>query len=352
MAAFLGTEHHEFTFTAQEALDALPDVIYHLESFEQVRASVPMYLLSRKIKAMGVKMVLSGEGADELFGGYLYFHKAPNAVEFHKETVRKTTRLHQWDVLRANKSTQAWGLEARVPFLDKQVLELVMNIDPKEKMIDMKSKPDGKHPRLEKYILRKAFDTPESPYLPEEVLWRQKEQFSDGVGYDWVDGLKAFAEAEVTDDMFAKRAERFPTNPPESKEYFLLRSIFEEHYPDKSALATVPVGKSIACSTPEALSWDPAWKNLAGDISGRAVDVHDAADGFKVDEDAALLTAAKVGAKASLGGVKAAAKPARRSAKISFGKPAALPKFSGLRAAPRHAHARAALAGLARAFAF
>ncbi len=178
VAAFLGTEHHEFTFTPQEALDALPDVIYHLETFEQVRASVPMYLLSRKIKGMGVKMVLSGEGADEIFGGYLYFHKAPSATELHKECVRKTTRLYQWDVLRANKSTQAWGLEARVPFLDRAFLEVAMNIDPAEKLIDMKTKPDGVHPRLEKYILRKAFDDPENPYLPAEVLWRQKEQFS------------------------------------------------------------------------------------------------------------------------------------------------------------------------------
>ena len=217
VASFLGTEHHEFTFTPQEALDALPNVIWHLESFEQVRASVPMYLLSRKIKAMGVKMVLSGEGADEAFGGYLYFHKAPSADEFHRECVRKTTRLHQWDVLRANKSTQAWGLEARVPFLDREMLELAMNIDPADKMIDVKSKPDGVHPRLEKYLLRKAFDDPVNPYLPAEVLWRQKEQFSDGVGYDWVDGLKAYAESEVSDADFAKRAERFPQNPPENK---------------------------------------------------------------------------------------------------------------------------------------
>ena len=217
VASFLGTEHHEFTFTPQEALDALPDVIWHLETFEQVRASVPMYLLSRKIKAMGVKMVLSGEGADEAFGGYLYFHKAPSADEFHRECVRKTTRLHQWDVCRANKSTQAWGLEARVPFLDRAFLEVAMNIDPADKMIDVKSKPDGVHPRLEKWLLRKAFDDPVNPYLPAEVLWRQKEQFSDGVGYDWVDGLKAYAESEVSDADFAKRAERFPQNPPENK---------------------------------------------------------------------------------------------------------------------------------------
>lgn len=298
VAAFLGTEHHEFTFTPQEALDALPDVIYHLETFEQVRASVPMYLLARKIKAMGVKVVLSGEGADEIFGGYLYFHKAPNPVEFHKECVRKTTRLHQWDVLRANKSTQAWGLEARVPFLDREVLELAMNMDPAEKMIDVKAKPDGLHPRLEKYLLRKAFDDPDHPYLPAEVLWRQKEQFSDGVGYDWVDGLKAYAELEVSDADFAQRATRFPFNPPETKEYYLLRSIFEEHYPGKSALDTVPFGKSIACSTPEALVWDPKWAASAGDISGRAVDVHDASGGFALQADASLGKKA-VAAKAS-----------------------------------------------------
>ena len=287
VATFLGTEHHEFTFTPQEALDALPDVIWHLESFEQVRASVPMYLLARKIKAMGVKMVLSGEGADETFGGYLYFHKAPSAAEFHRECVRKTTRLHQWDVLRANKSTQAWGLECRVPFLDREVLELVMNIDPSDKVVDVASRPDGKHPKLEKYILRKAFDDAEHPYLPEEVLWRQKEQFSDGVGYDWVDGLKAHAEAEVSDDQFARRAERFPFNPPETKEYYLLRGIFEEHYPGGSALATVPFGKSIACSTPEAIAWDPKWATTVGDISGRAVDVHDAAGGFALQSSPA-----------------------------------------------------------------
>ena len=182
VADFLGTDHHEFTFTAQEALDALPDVVYHIESFEQVRASVPMFLLSRKIKAFGVKMVLSGEGADEMFGGYLYFHKAPDAEEFHRECVRKTSRLHKWDVLRANKSTAAWGVEARVPFLSQNFIDVAMNIRPEDKMIDMSAKPDGVHPKSEKYILRKAFDTPEDPYLPEEVLWRQKEQFSDGVG--------------------------------------------------------------------------------------------------------------------------------------------------------------------------
>mmetsp|Transcript_23830 Transcript_23830/g.45382 ORF Transcript_23830/g.45382 Transcript_23830/m.45382 type:complete len:694 (+) Transcript_23830:102-2183(+) len=284
VADHIGTEHHEFHFTVEEALDAIPDVVYHLESFEQVRASVPMFLLSRKIKALGVKMVLSGEGADETLGGYLYFHKAPDAHEFHKECVRKTTRLHQWDVMRANKSTLAWGLEARVPFLDKEVLEVTMNLDPKEKMIDMNDKPDGVHPRMEKYALRKAFDTPGNPYLPESVLWRQKEQFSDGVGYDWVDGLKEYAELEVSDEQFASRAERFPDNPPETKEYYMLRALFEKYYPEPCALDTVPQGKSIACSTPEAVAWVPEWSKSVGDISGRAVNVHDSSDSFDLKD--------------------------------------------------------------------
>jgi len=292
VATFLGTEHHEFTFTAQEALDVLPEVIWHLESFEQVRASVPMFLLARKVKALGIKMVLSGEGADEAFAGYLYFHKAPSAAELHAECVRKTERLHQWDVLRANKSTAAWGVEARVPFLDRELLALALEMDPSAKLIDLAARPDGQHPQLEKYVLRKAFDDPVNPYLPPEVLWRQKEQFSDGVGYDWVDGLRAHAEAEVSDAAFAARAQRFPANPPETKEYYLLRSIFEAHFPDASALATVPVGKSVACSTPEALSWDPRWAASAGDISGRAVDVHEAAGGFKMGVAAGAAAAA------------------------------------------------------------
>jgi asparagine synthase (glutamine-hydrolysing) len=355
VAAFLGTEHHEFTFTPQEALDALPDVIYHLETFEQVRASVPMYLLSRKIKGMGVKMVLSGEGADEAFGGYLYFHKAPSADEFHRECVRKTKRLYQWDVLRANKSTQAWGLEARVPFLDRAFLEVAMNIDPTFKMIDLKDKPDGEHKRLEKYILRKAFDDPVNPYLPPEVLWRQKEQFSDGVGYDWVDALKAYAEGEVSDADFAKRAERFPQNPPENKEYYLLRSIFEEFYPGKSALDTVPFGKSIACSTPEAISWDPKWATTSGDISGRAVDVHDSADGFKIDKDAgASANGNKVGASASLAAGGAVRGGARRVSVVRVGAPGAVSvrvgRFVGLRAVapPARGGAQAGRGGAGR----
>eukprot|EP00899_Mesostigma_viride_P026297 jgi/Mesvir1/6852/Mv25044-RA.2 len=284
VATHCDTVHHEFHFTVQEALDSLYDLIWHLESFEQVRASVPMYLMSRKIKAMGVKMVISGEGADEIFGGYLYFHKAPSAEEFHRECVRKVTRLHQWDVMRANKSTQAWGVEARVPFLDKAVLDVAMNINPKEKVIDMKELPDGKHPKMEKYILRKAFDDPVKPYLPEDVLWRQKEQFSDGVGYDWVDGLKAYAENVVTDAMFKERTKRFPVSTPESKEYYLLRSIFEQHFPHPDILKTIPWGKSIACSTPEAaMTWDKEWALTTGDISGRAIkNVHVAGKDFQL----------------------------------------------------------------------
>jgi asparagine synthase (glutamine-hydrolysing) len=282
--------HHEIHFTPEEALDALPDVVYHLETFEQVRASVPMYLLSRRIKSMGFKMVLSGEGADELFGGYLYFHKAPSKEEFHKECQRKTTRLHQWDVLRANKSTMAWGIEVRTPLLSQAVCDYAMNTDPAQKMIDVSKKDEDGHPFLEKYLLRKAFDTPDDPYLPEDVLWRQKEQFSDGVGYDWVDGLAAHAEEMVSDAEFANRADRFPLHPPATKEYYLLRSIFEEHFVTGNengdcAYATCPFGKSIACSTPEAVKWDPEWEKSVGDISGRAVNVHDSASGFVVKRD-------------------------------------------------------------------
>ena len=286
VADFLGTEHYEFYFTPQEALDALSDVVYHIESWEQCRASVPMFLLSRRIAAMGVKMVLSGEGSDEALGGYLYFHDAPSAEEFHRECVRKTSRLHLWDVNRANKATMAWGVEARVPFLDRDFLDMMMDMDPNEKTIDMTERPDGKHPKLEKYVLRAAFDTPEDPYLPDNVLWRQKEQFSDGVGYDWVDSLRDYAEEMVTDEAFAARAERFPDDPPETKEYYLLRSLFEEAFANKleSASATVPRGRSIACSTPEALAWKEEWMNSAGDISGRAVKVHASADGFEMDE--------------------------------------------------------------------
>ena len=289
----LGTIHHEIHFTPEEALDALPDIVWHLETFEQVRASVPMYLLSRRIKSMGFKMVLSGEGADELFGGYLYFHKAPSAEEFHRECARKTTRLHQWDVLRANKSTMAWGIEVRTPLLSQAVCDYAMNTDPAQKMIDLTKRDEDGHPHLEKYLLRKAFDVPEDPYLPAEVLWRQKEQFSDGVGYDWVDGLAKHADAMVSDEKFEARATRFPLNPPTTKEYYLLREIFEEHFVTgmengDCAYATCPFGKSIACSTPEAVSWDPEWEKSVGDISGRAVaGVHVAADAFDLKDDVA-----------------------------------------------------------------
>lgn len=278
VATFLGTIHHEFTFTVQEGLDALEDLIWHIESFEQVRAAVPMYILTRKIKAMGIKVVLSGEGADEAFGGYLFFHKAPSASEYHSETVRLLNRLHEWDVLRANKAPFAWGVETRVPFLDKAFLELVMNTDPTDKMIDLKSKPDGVHPRIEKFILRKAFDTPEQPYLPDNVLYRQKEAFSDGVGYSWVDGLKEYANSVVTDAEWEARADRFPNQPPVTREYYLLRSIFQKHFPSESAYNTVPRGLSIACSTPHAISWDASWAN-SHEISGRAMaGVHESSD--------------------------------------------------------------------------
>ncbi|OUS43683.1 asparagine synthetase [Ostreococcus tauri] len=329
VAEQLGTIHHEVHFTPEEALDALPDVIWHLETFEQVRASVPMYLLSRHIKSLGFKMVLSGEGADELFGGYLYFHKAPNPTEFHAECRRKTMRLHQWDVLRANKSTMSWGIE--------QVIDMAMNMRPEDKMIDVNKKDADGHPFLEKYILRKAFDTPEDPYLPQEVLWRQKEQFSDGVGYDWVDGLAAHAELEVSDEMFAKRAERFPLHPPTTKEYYLLRSIFEEHFVTgfengDCAYATCPFGKSIACSTPEAVSWDPEWEKSVGDISGRAVkNVHVAADKFDVKKEKANETVA-----ASLVGVQrrgVTVKPRARKGVVQQ-RVRGHVRFAGLRAAP------------------
>jgi len=313
VASFLGTTHHEFTFTPQEALDALPDVVWHLESFEQIRAAVPLYLLSRKIKALGFKMVLSGEGADEMFAGYLYFHKAPSAQALHEECVRKTSRLHQWDVLRANKATAAWGIEARVPFLDRALVDFSMGeCAPEAKTIDLKAKPDGAHPKLEKFLLRSAFDDPAQPYLPAEVLWRQKEQFSDGVGYDWVDSLRAHAEARVSDQQFAERATRFPSNPPETKEYYLLRSLFEERFPDASALATVPTGKSVACSTPEALSWDPRWAASSGDISGRAVDVHESAGGFS------LQTASAVAAQARSAGARL--RPPQAPARVRKGR--------------------------------
>lgn len=264
VANAIGTVHHTVHFTVQEALDALRDVIYFLETYDvtTIRASTPMYLMARKIKAMGIKMVLSGEGSDEIFGGYLYFHKAPNAKEFHEETLRKIDRLHMFDCNRANKAMSAWGIEARVPFLDKTFMDVAMRLNPQAKMCG-----NGK---MEKHILRQAFDG----LLPDEILWRQKEQFSDGVGYNWIDSLKAHAEHEITDQQMATASFRFPVNTPDSKEAYYYRVIFEEHFPHAGAISCVPGGKSVACSTPEALAWDAKMAEMT-DPSGRAVrDVH------------------------------------------------------------------------------
>ncbi len=262
VADFIGTVHHEIVFTIQEGLDAIRDVIYHLETYDvtTIRASTPMYLMARVIKSMGVKMVLSGEGADEIFGGYLYFHKAPNPEEFHKETVRKLDKLHLYDCNRANKSLAAWGVEGRVPFLDKEFMDVAMRLNPKDKMCK-----DG----IEKWIVRKAFED----YLPASVAWRQKEQFSDGVGYSWIDTLKEVVQQEVTDEMMERSAFRFPVNPPLNKEEYHYRTIFEEHFPSESAASCVPSVPSVACSTPIALEWDEAFKNM-NEPSGRAVNVH------------------------------------------------------------------------------
>ena len=259
-AAAIGTQHHEFHYTIQEGIDALEDVIAHIETFDvtTIRASTPMFLLARRIKAMGIKMVMSGEGADEIFGGYLYFHKAPDALAFHEETVRKIDKLHLYDCLRANKSMAAWGVEARVPFLDLEFLDVAMRMDPAAKM-------PGKG-RPEKAILREAGEG----LLPDEILWRQKEQFSDGVGYGWIDALKDHAEAQVSDRELAEAAQRFPLNPPITKEAYLYRRLFERRFPSPTAAATVPAGASIACSTPEAMAWDEAFANMA-DPSGRSM---------------------------------------------------------------------------------
>lgn len=265
VADHIGTVHHEITFTIQEGLDAIRDVIYHLETYDitTVRASTPMYLMARVIKSMGIKMVLSGEGADEVFGGYLYFHKAPNAEEFHKETVRKLDKLYQYDCLRANKSLAAWGIEGRVPFLDKEFMDVAMRINPQDKMINGE--------RMEKWVLRKAFES----YLPESVAWRQKEQFSDGVGYNWIDTLKELVADEVSDEQMKNASYRFPKQTPATKEEYYYRSIFEEHFPSETAALTVPSVPSIACSTPTALEWDESFKNM-NEPSGRAIKmVHD-----------------------------------------------------------------------------
>jgi asparagine synthase (glutamine-hydrolysing) len=261
VADHIGTVHHEVHFTIQEGLDAIRDVIYHIETYDvtTIRASTPMYLLARVIRSMGIKMVLSGEGADEIFGGYLYFHKAPNAEALHEETVRKLDKLHLYDCLRANKSLAAWGVEGRVPFLDKEFMDVAMRLNPEDKLSGLKG-------RMEKWILRKAFED----FLPESVAWRQKEQFSDGVGYSWIDTLKELASSRITDEQFAEAGKRFPINPPMTKEEYHYRSLFEELFPSDSAAQTVPSVPSVACSTPVALEWDEAFKSLI-DPSGRAV---------------------------------------------------------------------------------
>ena len=267
VADHIGTVHHEIKFTIQEGLDAIKDVIYNLETYDTttIRASTPMYLMARVIKSMGIKMVLSGEGADELFGGYLYFHKAPNAKEFHQETVRKLDKLHMYDCLRANKSLAAWGIEGRVPFLDKEFMDVAMRINPQDKMINGE--------RMEKWVVRKAFED----MLPESVVWRQKEQFSDGVGYSWIDTLKEVVDREVSDEQMKNAHFRFPVQTPLNKEEFYYRSIFESHFPSEAAALCVPQEPSVACSTKIALEWDEAFKNL-NDPSGRAVaKVHDKA---------------------------------------------------------------------------
>ena len=260
VADFIGTIHHEINYTIQEGLDAVRDVIYFIETYDvtTVRASTPMYLLARVIKSMGIKMVLSGEGADEVFGGYLYFHKAPDARAFHEETVRKLSKLYLYDCLRANKSLSAWGVEGRVPFLDKEFLDVAMRINPVAKMCTGKT--------IEKKIIREAFQD----MLPESVAWRQKEQFSDGVGYNWIDTLKAITDQAVSDEQMSQAAQRFPINTPRNKEEYYYRSIFEEYFPSESAAYSVPSVPSVACSTAEALAWDEAFKGM-NEPSGRAV---------------------------------------------------------------------------------
>ncbi|WP_339697403.1 asparagine synthase B [uncultured Marixanthomonas sp.] len=260
VADHLDTVHHEIKFTIQEGVDAIRDVIYHLETYDitTIRASTPMFLMARAIKALGIKMVLSGEGSDEIFGGYLYFHKAPNAEELHKETVRKLDKLHQYDCLRANKSLAAWGIEGRVPFLDKEFMDVAMRLNPEDKMINGE--------RMEKWVLRKAFED----MLPESVAWRQKEQFSDGVGYSWIDKLKELVNEKVSDEQMENAQYKFPIQTPTSKEEFYYRSIFTEHFPSDTAALSVPSVPSVACSSPAALEWDESFKNM-NDPSGRAV---------------------------------------------------------------------------------
>ncbi|WP_313113366.1 asparagine synthase B [Aequorivita sediminis] len=273
VADHLGTVHHEINFTIQEGLDAISDVIYHVETYDitTIRASTPMFLLARAIKAMGIKMVLSGEGADEIFGGYLYFHKAPSAKDFHEENVRKLDKLHMYDCLRANKSLASWGIEGRVPFLDKEFMDVAMRLNPKDKMIIAGKKGSHDKQAMEKWVLREAF----GDMLPEAVAWRQKEQFSDGVGYSWIDSLKEMVNNKVTDEQMTNAHYRFPIQTPTSKEEFYYRTIFESHYPSDAAALTVPSVPSVACSSQVALDWDESFKNM-NDPSGRAVaNVHD-----------------------------------------------------------------------------
>ena len=289
VAEFIGTEHYGFTFTVQEGIDAISDVIFHLETYDvtTIRAGTPMFLLARKIKAMGIKMVMSGEGADETLAGYLYFHKAPNGKELHEECVRKVGDLHRYDCLRANKASMAHGLEIRVPFLDKDMLDVAMSCAGEHKMVHK----GGATQQLEKWLLRAAFDTPEAPYLPSEVLWRQKEQFSDGVGYSWIDGLKSHAEDVISDLEMETSAIRFPYNTPATKEALYFRTIFHSHFPNNEygngIERTVPGGPSVACSTAKAIEWDASFQNaLNQDQSGRMVDVHDDATVHDDDDDA------------------------------------------------------------------
>lgn len=279
VARFLGTHHHEFRFTVEEAIDALPKVVEHLESDQQIRTGVPTYLLAQRVKAAGFKMVLSGEGADEILGGYLYFHKAPSPEEFHAETVRKTMRLHKYDVMRADKAPMAHGLELRFPLLDRAFIDMAMSIDPADRMPKART-PDGR--RVEKHLLRAAFDEPGDPWLPDSALWRQKEQFSDGVGYAWVDTIRTIAERRLPAGALESAPVRFPEATPSNAEMYWMRELFEARFvtgkaSGRSALATLGFGPSVACSTPEALAWDPSWLRHAGDISGRAIaDIHDA----------------------------------------------------------------------------
>ena len=277
VADFLGTTHHEFHFTLKEAIEAVPKVAWHMETVEQIRTAVPTYLLSMRVRELGFKMVLSGEGADEIFGGYLYFHRAPDPQALFEETVRKVTRLHQFDVARADRAPMACGLEVRFPFLDRDLMDFVMSIDPKHKMVDATKRPDGRHSQMEKYLLRKAFDSAGSiKWLPEEVLWRQKEQFSDGIGYAWVDYLRQHSAGRLTTSEWERRENRFPIATPRTPEQYWMRELFDNHFVanrpgGSSAASLLPDGRSLACSTPEALSWDPNWQSLTADISGRTM---------------------------------------------------------------------------------